>query len=258
MAVLVIVAGCAVGAPRETDPPEITQRPTPLPVTSASPAESSSPEATTQPTPVPTIDTAALALDAISCHGGVALDWTPTTHPDFHHYTALRSPQREIAPDYPPLAPAVDWGDTYTTDRFVTAAVDASIIPSDTRWNYRVMAYDDRNRPIAASPVRVARLREPSGLGPLQVGAGADGVTRLSWRAYDGDPRCFSAYRILAASGGAALETLAVVSDQAADSIDTQALSSGTAYQLQVQAVHTTTLGGFVLGETDTVTFTVP
>ena len=142
------------------------------------------------------------------------LDWSPTTHPEFHHYTALRSPEREISPRYPPVAPAVDWGDTYTTDRFVTSAVDASIIPSETRWFYRVMAYDSRNRVVAASSVRGARLRAPTGLGQLEVGAGPDGVTRLSWRTYDGEDRCFSAYRVLAGSGGGALDTLAIESDQ--------------------------------------------
>ena len=67
--------------------------------------------------------------------------------------------------DYPPVAPAVDWGDTYTTDRFVTTAVDASILPSDTVWHYRVMAYDVRGRAIAASPVRDARLQDEADLG---------------------------------------------------------------------------------------------
>ena len=73
--------------------------------------------------------------------------------------------EREIALNYPPVAPAVDWGDTYTTDRLVTSAVDASILPSDTVWHYRVMAYDLRGRAIAASPVRDARLREEAGPG---------------------------------------------------------------------------------------------
>ena len=78
-------------------------------------------------------------------------------------------------PDYPPVAPAVDWGDTYTTDRFVTTGVDASIIPSETVWYYRVMAYDARGRPVSASPVREARLQEPAGLGDLEVRAGPTG-----------------------------------------------------------------------------------
>ncbi len=253
--VLAIVAGCTFGAPPESVPPEITPRPTPMPTPRPSLADASP---TPTPSPEPTPDPALLELEAVSCHGGVVLDWSPTTHPEFHHYTALRSPEREISPMYPPVAPAVDWGDTYTTDRFVTSAVDASIIPSETRWFYRVMAFDSRNRVVAASSVRGARLRAPTGLGQLEVGAGPDGVTRLSWGTYDGEDRCFSAYRILAGSGGGALDTLAIESDQATGSLETDALRSGTTYQLEVQAVRTTTLGSFVLGETDVVSFTVP
>ena len=253
--VLAIVAGCTFGAPPESAPPEITPRPTPMPTPRPSLAEGSPAPA---PTPEVTPDPALLELEAVSCHGGVVLDWSPSTNPEFHHYTALRSPEREISPNYPPVAPAVDWGDTYTTDRFVTSAVDASIIPSETRWFYRVMAYDARNRVVAASPVRGARLRAPTGLGRLEVGAGPDGVTRLSWRTYGGEDRCFSAYRILAGSGGGALDTLAIESDQSTGSLETDALRSGTTYQLEVQAVRTTTLGSFVLGETDVVSFTAP
>ncbi len=254
--VLAIVAGCTFAAPPETAPPEITRRPTPVPTPRPSQLAEASP--TPVPTPQATPDPTRLELQAVSCHGGVVLDWSPATSEEFHHYTALRSPEREIEPLYPPVAPAVDWGDTYTTDRFVTSAVDASIIPSETLWYYRAMAYDARNRVVAASPVRAARLRVPTGLGQLEVRAGPDGVTRLSWRTYGGEERCFSAYRILAGSGGDALDTLAIVSDQSTGSLETDALRSGTTYQLQVLALRTTTLGGFVLGETDTVHFTVP
>jgi hypothetical protein len=255
LAVMALVAGCTLGTPPDSAPPEITPRPTPLPTLRSSASAEQSPDGT--PTPAPTPDPGAIDLDAVSCHGGVLLDWSPSAHPDFHHYTALRSPSREIAPDYPPVAPAVDWGDTYTTDRFVTTGVDASIIPSETVWYYRVMAYEARGRPVSASPVREARLQEPAGLGDLEVRAGPDGVTRMTWRAYGGEERCFSAYRVLAGAAGT-LDTLTIVSDQSADSLVTDALRSGVTYQLRVDAVRSTTLGSFVLGETDTVSFTVP
>src|SRR5262245_25512327 len=132
LAVASVVAGCTLGTPPNTTPPETTPRPTPTPTVAATVTVEASP--TVAPTPSPTPDPAALDLEAVSCHGGVLLDWSPSMHPDFHHYTALRSPSRSIARNYPPLAPAVDWGDTYTTDRLVTAGVDASILPSDTIW----------------------------------------------------------------------------------------------------------------------------
>jgi hypothetical protein len=98
----------------------------------------------------------------------------------------------------------------------------------------------------------------PTGLGTLEVGAAADGLTRLSWRSYGGDARCFSSYRVLAASGGEPLDTLMIVSGKSTDTHETDTLTSGRTYQLRVQAVRTTTLGSFVLGETNTVTYTVP
>ena len=256
VAVLCIVAGCTIGTPRASVAPEITPRPTPLPT--VQPSSSAEATRTPVPTPTPTPDPTLMELEAVSCEGGVLLDWSASTNPDFHHYSTLRSPEREIAPDYPPVAPAVDWGDTYTTDRFVTAAVDASILPSSRLWFYRVMAYDARGLAIAASSVRGARLQEPADLGTLGVGAGPDGVTRLSWSAYDGEPRCFSAYRILAGSGGASPDTFAVVTDQAASSVTTDALRPGVGYQFRVEAVRSTTLGSFVLGETEIVAFTAP
>jgi hypothetical protein len=256
VAVVCLIAGCTIGTPRASVAPEITPRPTPLPT--VPPSSSAGATSTPVPTPTPTPDPTLIDLEAVSCNGGVLLDWSASTNPDFHHYSALRSPDREIAPDYPPIAPAVDWGDTYTTDRFVTTAVDASILPSERLWYYRVMAYDARNRVVGASAVRGARLREPTGLGQLEIGAGPDGAIRLSWRTYGGEDRCFSAYRVLAGAAGAAPSLLAIVSDQSTGSLETDALHAGTAYELQVQAVRTTTLGSFVLGETDTVSFTVP
>jgi hypothetical protein len=257
VAVMCLIAGCTIGTPRASVVPEITPRPTPLPT--VRPSLSADPTPTAIPaTPAPTPDPMSLDLEAISCNGGVVLDWSASTNPEFHHYSALRSPERDIARNYPPVAPAVDWGDSYTTDRFVTTAVDASILPSDTVWYYRVMAYDVRGRAIAASPVRDARLQDKADLGTLGVGAGPDGVTRMTWTAYQGEERCFSAYRILAGPNGATPDTLTVVSDQAASSLETDALRAGATYQLRVQAVRSTTLGSFILGETDSVMFTVP
>ncbi len=167
VAVVCLIAGCTIGTPRASVVPEITPRPTPLPT--LRPSSSAEATSTPVPSPTPTPDPTLIDLEAVSCNGGVLLDWSASTNPDFHHYSALRSPDREIAPDYPPVAPAVDWGDTYTTDRFVTTAVDASILPSARLWYYRVMAYDAGGRAIAASTVRGARLLEPADLGSLEV-----------------------------------------------------------------------------------------
>jgi hypothetical protein len=248
----VLVSACTSQASVESPTPVPTA--TPLPTPDRTPDATVSPE----PTPEPTPDPSALELEATGCEGGVLLTWSASTHPDFHHYTALRSPERDIAPDYPPIAPAVDWGDTYATDRFVTSAVDASIIPSSTRWNYRVMAYDAQGRVVAASPVRPAVLGDLADLGSLGVDGGARGNTSLRWSAYAGAPACFSSYRVLYGIGASPSTVLTVVSDQAVDTLQTTELRSGTMYQLRVQAVRMTTLGGFVVGQSETTTYTPP
>lgn len=184
------------------------------------------------------------------------LHWSVSQHPDFHHYSALRSPERRIDPAWPPIAPAVDWGDTYTTDRFVTSAIDASIVPSETTWYYRVVAYDAANRVLAPSPVRHAILHETDDLGPLTATATDDGV-RLGWRPFDGRASCFSHYRVLAGSSGPA-SVVAIVSAQAAGELVTTGLRSGTTYQLRVEAVRTTALGSFVVAATEVLAYTVP
>jgi hypothetical protein len=254
--VMALAAGCAIGAPASV--PDQTATPVPTPDPTPAVSVTPTPEPTPMPEPTPTPDPSLLGLDAISCEGGVVLEWTPSTDARFHHYTALRSPEREIARNYPPLQPAVDWGDTFATDRFVTSAVDASIIPSDLIWNYRVVAYDAANRAIGASPVRAARLRQAVDLDPFEAASGPDGLVRLSWQPYGGVASCFTAYRLLVSSGGGTSSTLRVVSDQTTSTITTDALSSGVTYQLRVEAVRTTTLGSFVLGQTETITFTVP
>lgn len=221
------------------------------------PSSSPDPEATPAPTPTP--DPAVMDLVATTCPGGVVLEWTPSTHPNFHHYTALRSLEEEIAPDYPPIAPAVDWGETYATDPFVTSAVDGSILPSDFTWHYRVMAYDILNDPVSASPVRVAHIEPVDSLGEPDIADAGEGVTRISWQELDPDAEmgCFSAYRIMF-GGGWPATVLTEISDRAHTEIETDALHPGSTYQIRIDAVRVTPLGSLVVGRSRTMVYTVP
>ena len=263
VALSVVLVGCVVGVPispaSSSQTAAATSTPAP-PSDTAPPGRSASPGTSSfsSPSPSPTPDPNALELEAIGCPGGVVLDWSPSADPQFHHYTALRSRDEDIAPDYPPIAPAVDWGDTYATDPFVTSAVDASIIPSNQRWNYRVMAYALDGSVLSASPVRAARLSEVQDLGRLRVSAAGDGGTLLEWRPFTGFSGCFSSYRILFGSSAPPTTELRVISDQDAASAETDALQPGATYQLRVEAVRVTTLGSFVAGETSVATYAVP
>lgn len=235
-------------------PSEVTPRPEPTPTPTAPATAEPTPTATPSPTP----DPSALALEVTSCNGGVVLHWSASTHPEFHHYTALRSPQAEIEPHWPPIAPAVDWGDTYVTDRFVTTAADASIIPSDTTWFYRLMAYDVDGAVVASSPVRTGQLSPVDDLGAVEAEADDDGLTRLGWEAYDGPADCFSHYRVQYGTGGTPSTVLAIVFGRDRTELLTDALHAGTTYQVRVQAVRATTLGSFVVGETQVSGYVAP
>ena len=264
--VATVLCGCiSQASPTVTPSPPVVETPAPsqseLASPSALPTESPAPASPTPsdaPTPGPE-GLEVLDLEVTGCPGGVALDWSPAAHPAFHHYTALRSLQPNLAPDYPPIAPAVDWGDSYGTDRFVTSAVDASLIPSEAFFFYRVMAYDDRNQAIAASVERRTRPTEVVDLGPLVLEAGAEGATRIDWNLYGGLGRCFSAYRVLIGQdGNAPSATLTVISTQSLSETVTHGLQAGVTYAVRVDAVRTTTLGSFVVARTSTETYTVP
>jgi hypothetical protein len=254
-----LAAGCTLMSGRASVPPslaDVTPRPDPTPT--VTPSASATPIATPSPTPSPTPDPSALALEVTSCNGGVVLHWSASTDPTFHHYTALRSPEREIAPHWPPIAPAVDWGDTYATDRFVTSGADASIIPSDTTWFYRLMAYDADGAVIGTSPVRTGQLSPVDDLGPVEAEAADDGRTRLGWEAYDGPAGCFSHYRVQYGTSGTPSTVLAIVSGRETTELLTAALHAGIGYQLRVQAMRATTLGAFVVGETEVSGYVPP
>jgi hypothetical protein len=264
---LAVLAGCTpLSVPPTFAPPP--SRPTQPPPTIATP--NASPSAMPSPTPTPAATPSpspsadeegleVLDLEVAGCPGGVALDWSAAIAADFHHYTALRSLADEVDTAYPPIAPAVDWGDSYVTDRFVTSAVDATLIPSEAIFSYRVMAYDGNDDPVAASPVRRARPSEVADLGRLEIKAGAEGAVRLEWGAFGGQAGCFSAYRVLTGPLSVRPETiLTVISDQSTTELETAGLHPGVGYAVRVEAVRTTTLGSFVVGRTEIASYTVP
>ena len=224
---------------------------------SAAPSSTASSNAEGSAEASPTPDPALIELEATGCPGGVVLEWTPSRHRNFHHYTGLRSPEEEISTDYPPIAPAVDWGDTYATDPFVTSGVDGSILPSSRTWSYRMMAYDILGDVVSASQVASAQILERLDLGTPTVESAGE-LTRIEWSAFSGPGECFSSYRVLFGVGRPPAVVLSEVSDPDVASIETDALHSGTTYQLRVDAVRVTTLGSIVSGRSETIFYTVP
>lgn len=247
-----LLTGCSgqVGAPPPTS--MVSASPSPAPSASLAVAPTLSPLPTAQPVQTLAAEPGTLALEAISCDGGVVLQWSPSADPGFHHYTALRSPARDIPPQYPPIAPAVDWGGTFATDRFVVSAVDASIRASDTSWSYRVMSYDVDNQVLESSAVVSARVLAPADLGPVSLEAAAGGA-RVEWTEYGGPAECFSEYRILHGDAGLPSTLLATVSAQGATSARVNE-STRDVGVLQVEAIRTTALGSFVVARSEVLT----
>ena len=256
----VLLTGCVFG-PRlggsVASVPPATQTAPSSSAAASAPAPSVAGTTTAAPTPTP--DPAVMDLVATTCPGGVVLEWTPSTHPNFHHYTGLRSLDEEIAPNYPPIAPAVDWGETYATDPFVTSAIDASILPSSFTWHYRVMAYDILNDPVSASPVRVAHIEARDSLGNPDVTDAGDGVTRIGWQELDPEAPagCFSHYRVLFGVGPP-MSVLTEVSEREVVEVESDGLNAGTTYQLRIDAIRVTPLGSLVVGRSRTAFYTVP
>lgn len=251
MVVALALAVAACSSPAASAPGATA---TPVPATPSPTDAVVSVAPTPSPVETPEPDPARMDLVTTGCPGGTVLEWTPSTHANFHHYTALRSLSDEIAADFPPIAPAVDWGKTYTTDPFVTSAVDSSVLPSSTEWNYRVMAYDILNDVVSTSPVRSAVIGQVLELGDLTAATDGD-ATELSWPAYDGPPGCISTYRLMV---GIARPPHEVLSDQSTTSVRTDALHAGTTYELRVDAVRVTPLGSFVTARSETLVYTVP
>ena len=261
--IALISVGCApIGT---TSAPDATPRQPATP--SATPTASDGPP---RPSPLLSSTSAAatpdasgpelLDLEVTGCPGGVVVDWSPTTHPEFHHYLALRSIEQVVETADPPIAPAVDWGDSYTTDRFITSAVDTTLIPSDTVLYYRVMGYDAADRTLAASAVQATTLSEVVELDAIQAAPGpAPGSTHLDWGLFGGLGECFSAYHVrIGPAGTTPSTTLTVVSDQSTSELETTGLHTGQSYAIVVEAVRSTTLGSFVVGRTQVATYTVP
>ena len=256
-----VATGCTPLADLTT--PDATPRPTPVPTATptSDPSTTVTPTATVVPTP--TLDPAAaelIELEVTGCPGGVVVDWSPATRAEFHHYLALRSIEPEVETAYPPIAPAVDWGDSYATDRFITSAVDSTLIPSDTVLYYRVMGYDASDRVVAASPVQSTNLFEVEELASIEATPSAGpGSTLLRWGRFGGPEGCFSGYHIrVGPAGFAPTTTLSVVSDQSETELVTSGLHSGQSYSIAVEAMRSTTLGSFVVARTQVAAYTVP
>jgi hypothetical protein len=201
-------------------------------------------------------------LSLKGCPGGVVVMWSKYHGGDFNHYTTLRNTSATIPLAYPPQGGAVDFGGTYTTDRFTLSAVDATASAGVTYY-YRTMAFDGSDQVVGASSVVSAVAAPVASLGTLSVVPDAGG-TAFSWSSFAGNGGCFTWFKLVASTtnpnpsyvtgdpylwySGSTGDTAVVVPD----------LVSGSTYYLRVQVIRSTALGVFVVAETDVTTYVVP
>ena len=201
-----------------------------------------------------------MSLSLTSCDGGTVLAWSKYAGDWFNHYTALRSSAPEIPLAYPPGGGAIDFGTTYTTDPLKVESYDASAEAGGTFY-YRAMAFDAEDRVVAASPVKSAVAKAPLALGALDVTAGDAGITNFGWTPYGGPGACFTYYKLAYSADdptpsymeGSPL--LAAIGEQGAAGYAAGDVAPGT-YWFRLQAIRVTSLGKFLVAETDVTQFT--
>ena len=127
--------------------------------------------------------------------------------------------------------------------------------------NYRAVAFGAGDRALAASPVKSVATKAVKALGGLTIGT--DGAaTSFAWTPYGGPGACYSYYKLAYSAEDATPSYLEgspiawVGSEQAAGSALAE-LAPGT-YWFRLQAIRATSLGKFVVAQTNVAQYTVP
>ncbi len=253
----------ATPSPTPTPTPTPTPSPTPTPTPTLKPTPVPTPKPTPAPTPKPVPVVAPMSLALTGCNGGVVLEWSKVADATFNRYITLRSSTADIPAAYPPQAGAVELLATKSKDPNGTSAADTSATPGGAF--YRTLALDAAGQVIGASAVGSSAAAPVQPLGPLTaMPAPEPGKTKFAWATYGGSPACFTWYKLTYSETNPAPSYpggdpyWAAVSDQAAGSVVVNGPISGMTYHVRVQAIRATSVGVFVVAETDALTYTAP
>lgn len=248
-------------APSEAPP---TTAPTPVPTPTPKPTPKATPKPTPRPTPKPTpTPTPALGsigLAAAACNGGVVLDWGEYAGDGFGHYVVLRSGSSSIPAAWPPQGGSSAVDGAYSENVAKTDGFDPTPDGGGTAY-YRAVAFGPDDRALAASAVKSAATKPVKALGALTVAPDVT-ATSFAWAAYGGSADCFSFYKLAYSADDATpsyLEGSSIAwagSEQAATSTLAE-ITPGT-YWFRLQVIRATSLGKFVVAQTDVVQYTVP
>jgi outer membrane biosynthesis protein TonB len=249
------------GDPTPAPTPAATPRPTPRPTPKPTPRPTSEPTPGPDPTPTPTPAPAALAFTATACRGGVVLDWAGYDGDGFVKSVVLRSATSTIPAAYPPQAGVAVVDGSATTDAGATDAKHATPDGSG-RVYYRTLVLGAENRVLAASAVRSAVTSGIGSMGGMEIGP--DGAsTSFGWTAIDDPEACFTTYKLVWSATSSAPSYLGdhdnaiPFAGEATSGASTDAIPAGT-YWFRLQAIRITSLGTFIVAQTDVVEHTVP
>lgn len=251
--------------PTATPKSEPTSVATVAPKPTARPTARPTPEPTPEPTPKPTpTPLPSLALELLSCDGGVVIDWSADHGSRFDHYATLRNTTSSVPRAFPPEAGAIVVDGTTSDGRWQTSASDTS---GDTGsiYYYRTMAFDGHDRIIAASPVEAAISKPVHDLGTLDVGPADGQKTAFGWVPYAGPSDCFSWYRLAVSKIDPSPSVLkgaaSVIASTQQDLSEAVAeLPAGT-YHFRLQVVRSTEAGSppkFLVAQSEVATYVVP
>ena len=254
-----------IGTAGPTELPAATAEPIPTP----SPTPAATPRATPRPTPVPTPTPVpaptfgTMSLVAQACQGGVVLDWSGPDMAGIHHVQVFRGTSADIPAAYPPAAgvTAIDGG--YSGNPAKSDGADPLQVGGNA-W-YRAVAFSGENAALAASAVAFVTAQPIGWLGALGVGGSTPGALSFTWTPYGGGGgECFTYYKLVASADDPTpsylegSQALAAIGEKGSAGATVSGLSSGNTLYFRLQVIRATSLGKFVVAETDVVQHTVP
>jgi outer membrane biosynthesis protein TonB len=240
--------------------PDATPAPTPTltakPDPTRTPPPTPRPTRTPEPTPKPTPKPATLDLTALACDGGVLLDWSAYGGDGFARSVVLRSSSESIPAAWPPSGGAIAVDSASTTNQAKTDGHHTTPDGAATVF-YRALVLGGADQVLGFSPVRSATTHGIEPLGGLAVTPG-DTTTTFGWTAFGGPSDCFTTYKLVwsATSENPSYtgnyDGAIAVAGQTTTETTAGTFASGT--HVRVQAIRITSLGKFIVAETDVQT----
>ena len=174
----------------------------------------------------------------------------------------VRSSSESIPAVWPPSGGAVAIDSATSTNPATTDGNHTTVDGSSTVY-YRALVLNAANQVLASSPVRSALTHGIEPKGALSV-TPADGKVTFGWSAFGGPSDCFTTYKLVWSNtttdpsylGNHDSGALAIAG-QSTNSLLSDAVAPGT-YYFRVQAIRVTSLGKFIVAQTDAVEQTIP